>query len=325
MAYGIQALQSPTRMPRNPAPAAKQLAASGRGGDDSVAHLTEGEMIIPESFQTPGVMALLSKEMRQKGANPAEYQVGSEHASINPTTGLQEFADRFGQARDRAEVDSFQRFMDRGVTIGRRFADWDEESGGPLPSYLGAQQNEDLNQLMVEYGLGGFEEPTIAPGALNSLRDIFQGGGTPQGDLQHAALEAARGGFQDPRGGSNVNASPLNGLGGLGGQAAGGQLQAILDTYNADQGGPRNESDIQLTDILTAYGVPGAVNTAPDYSNMGTYGEQGGERSLARFTIPGDQVLSDAEVERRGGADAISNQVAMTPSYMFYDILRGNS
>jgi len=65
----------------------------GRRGDTAVGHLTPGEIVIPKSAQTPGLMGILASNLRRQGANPAQYVVGSNMSSRNPYTGLQEFAD----------------------------------------------------------------------------------------------------------------------------------------------------------------------------------------------------------------------------------------
>jgi len=91
MAYGIQALTKNFSPRRFESRDVRQLAQQGRGGDDTIAHLNTGEMIIPEAVQTPGIMALVSKEMRKMGFNPRRFQVGDRFAQRNPSTGAQEF------------------------------------------------------------------------------------------------------------------------------------------------------------------------------------------------------------------------------------------
>ena len=65
----------------------------GRYGDNTMAHVSTGEMIVPQEVldKRPdlktGIMAALSQE----GLNPDRYTVGSGINSINPTTGQPEF------------------------------------------------------------------------------------------------------------------------------------------------------------------------------------------------------------------------------------------
>jgi hypothetical protein len=66
-------------------------AEAGRGGDRVLGHLTPGELVVPKSCQTPELMALFARAAHAKGMDPNRYIVGSEEASRNPRTGLEEF------------------------------------------------------------------------------------------------------------------------------------------------------------------------------------------------------------------------------------------
>ena len=170
---GIHNLLKPTPS-RNEQPEVRQLAAQGVRGDDTMAHLTSGEMVIPQSFQTPGIMSIISNQMRRQGVNPVDYMVGSRGAKRNPFTGAQMFPepgmgadndhDRDDQDDDRGRVgtpgDPSGGFRDAGPYggVGRGFAgtfdrDADREErkarmrkasiigallGGPVGAGLGA-------------------------------------------------------------------------------------------------------------------------------------------------------------------------------------------
>lgn len=71
-------------------------AGLGRKGDNMLGHLTSGELVIPKSAQTPGLVAEFAQTMRRRGVNPAEFVAGSRLSSRNPMTGLAEFADPLG-------------------------------------------------------------------------------------------------------------------------------------------------------------------------------------------------------------------------------------
>lgn len=75
----------------------KKLAQAGRGGDNTIGHLTTGEIIIPKSAQTPRLIAALMGEMSATGHDMGRYVVGGEDDSRNPKTGLREFMDSDGQ------------------------------------------------------------------------------------------------------------------------------------------------------------------------------------------------------------------------------------
>jgi len=73
---------------------AKRMAAYGRNGDDSVAHVQTGELVIPAALlaQDPALKEGLFQRLRDMGIeDPERYVVGSEANSINPETGMPEF------------------------------------------------------------------------------------------------------------------------------------------------------------------------------------------------------------------------------------------
>jgi len=74
-------------------PAANELAEFGREGDNRIAHVADGETVIPmEVFEEdPALKEALFGRMREMGIEPERYVVGNELNSINPVTGQPEF------------------------------------------------------------------------------------------------------------------------------------------------------------------------------------------------------------------------------------------
>ena len=66
------------------------LASLGRFEDDSLAHVSTGEMIVPPASITPQTRRMIESDMMNMGMNPNQYVVGGD-MSINPNTGLPEF------------------------------------------------------------------------------------------------------------------------------------------------------------------------------------------------------------------------------------------
>ena len=72
---------------------AEQMAAMGREGDNMLAHLESGELVIPRKFLEENeefksyVMAFFDGQ----GVDPDRYIAGSDANSINPETGIAEF------------------------------------------------------------------------------------------------------------------------------------------------------------------------------------------------------------------------------------------
>ncbi len=72
----------------------KKMAAMGREGDDTIAHVQTGELIIPAAFieENPEMKETIFAFLEQQGVeDPERYIVGSEANSINPDTGAAEF------------------------------------------------------------------------------------------------------------------------------------------------------------------------------------------------------------------------------------------
>jgi len=72
----------------------KKMANFGRYGDDTVAHVETGELIVPRALieKNPELKESIFKHLRELGVeDPERYVVGENKNSVNPSTGLPEF------------------------------------------------------------------------------------------------------------------------------------------------------------------------------------------------------------------------------------------
>lgn len=72
----------------------KKMANFGRYGDDTVAHVETGELIVPRALieKNPALKESIFSHLRELGVeDPERYVVGESKNSVNPTTGLPEF------------------------------------------------------------------------------------------------------------------------------------------------------------------------------------------------------------------------------------------
>ena len=72
----------------------KNMANFGRHGDDTVAHVETGELIVPRALieKNPELKESIFNHLRELGVDdPERYVVGESNNSLNPTTGLPEF------------------------------------------------------------------------------------------------------------------------------------------------------------------------------------------------------------------------------------------
>ena len=131
---------------------ANSLAASGRGQDDSVAHLATGEMVVPRELLqgVPGLMEYLIAAFKTQGTDWRRHVVGGPNR-INPKTGLAEFMfgrdDFGGDERDGM-----------GGGIGGSDFDGPDDSGGDGGGGSGSGSGlDDFSgpDLGSSYGLGG--------------------------------------------------------------------------------------------------------------------------------------------------------------------------
>jgi len=75
-------------------PIAQRMASYGRYGDDRLAHVETGELLVPKALieQNPKLKESIFNHLREMGIeDPDRYVVGSSENSINPDTGLPEF------------------------------------------------------------------------------------------------------------------------------------------------------------------------------------------------------------------------------------------
>jgi len=75
-------------------PIANRMASYGRYGDDTVAHVETGELIVPKALidDNPKLRDSIFSHLRDLGVeDPERYVVGSGVNSINPDTGMPEF------------------------------------------------------------------------------------------------------------------------------------------------------------------------------------------------------------------------------------------
>mgnify|MGYP003132010864 FL=1 len=71
---------------------AQELSAMGRGDDTQLAHLQPGEVVLPpEMFDDPQFETAVESRFNELDLDPERYVVGMGIASLNPSTGLEEF------------------------------------------------------------------------------------------------------------------------------------------------------------------------------------------------------------------------------------------
>lgn len=73
---------------------AEKLANMGQYDDNEIAHVAEGEVIVPAPIMKyyPEIKEQVFQAIREEGLDPQEFVVGDEMVARNPSTGMQEFS-----------------------------------------------------------------------------------------------------------------------------------------------------------------------------------------------------------------------------------------
>ena len=103
----------------------KKMAAMGREGDDTIAHVQTGELIIPAAFleANPEMKETLFAFLEGQGVeDPEQYVVGSDENSINPDTGAPEFFFKFIKKAVKGVVKGVKNIIKGVVKVVKKIA-----------------------------------------------------------------------------------------------------------------------------------------------------------------------------------------------------------
>jgi hypothetical protein len=194
---------------------AAQLSAAGRGEDTQLAHLRPGEVILPpEMFDDANFEAAVESRFNDLDLDPERYVVGMGIASLNPSTGLEEF----GFFKKVGKF--FKKVVKKVAPIAGPLANFIPGVGPVLAGAIGAATNLAAGKGIkgaIAGGLSGFSAGK-ALGGIGSL------GGASGG----SAANFAKSGFFDKIG------ALRKGLGSLPGEGFFGTTKELL--FKGDDG-----------------------------------------------------------------------------------------
>lgn len=210
------------------------LALRGRGGDADIAHVTAGELVVPKSLQTTDVLTALQGAAWKQNIPLERLRVGSTANTVNPATGLPEFADPLGAPLQEIKITADRskftpRPGDEEILARMMFAEGADHYRNN-PEVFAALGWSAVNRI----GRQGFPKEKndlqgviTEPGQFSSVNETFPDGRPSQWDLaaepgkltgpNKAAYEAARaaargilsGEIADPtRGAHSFHSSP---------------------------------------------------------------------------------------------------------------------
>jgi hypothetical protein len=183
---------------------AKKMAGHGRFGDDSVAHIQTGEMVVPLTLleSNPALKAQIFKSLRENGIeDPEQYVVGSNANSINPETGLMEFGffSKLWKGIKKV-VKSVVKIVKKIAPIVLPIA----LAFTPLGAIYGAALGSGIGTLINGGSIKDALKSALISGATGA---VFQGftGGTP--GVESSFMDNVKAGLADPLGRVSQTAS----------------------------------------------------------------------------------------------------------------------
>ncbi len=212
----------------------KKMAAMGREGDDTIAHVETGELIIPAAFfegDEDFKEAVFAKFREMGVENPERYVVGSGENSVNPDTGAYEFFFKFIKKVVKGVVNTVKKVVKSVVKVVKKVAPVILPialSFTPLGPIYGAALGSGIGTLIQGGSIKDALKSALVAGATGA---VFQGF-TGQGSF----MENIKTGLADPvaRFGQTVSGAQTsisNVFGGAEAQAANAGKQTFFSEY----------------------------------------------------------------------------------------------
>jgi len=196
---------------------AKKMAAMGREGDDVVAHLQTGELVIPLALieQDEALKEGIFQRLRDMGVeDPERYVVGSDANSINPVTGAPEF---FLKKLVKKVVSGVKKVVNAVVKVVKKVAPIILPialSFTPLGPIYGAALGSGIGTLIQGGSIKDALKSALVAGATGAVFQGFTGGGS--------FMENIKTGLADPIGrfGQTISGAQTSLSNVFGGEAA---------------------------------------------------------------------------------------------------------
>lgn len=214
---------------------AKEMAAKGREGDDVIAHLQTGELVIPKQLldENPDMKETLFAFLEGQGIeDPERYVVGTDANSINPETGVPEF---FGFIKKafKSIVSGVKKVVKSVVKVVKKVAPIVLPIAlafTPLGPIYGAALGSGIGTLIQGGSIKDALKSALISGATGAVFSGFTGGGT--------FMENIKGSLADPVGrfaqtASGAKTSLQNVFGGEAARAANAGQQTFFSQYQA--------------------------------------------------------------------------------------------
>jgi len=230
---------------------ANRMASYGRYGDDTVAHVETGELVIPKALidENPKLRDSIFQHLEDLGVeDPERYVVGSGANSINPDTGLPEFfLNKFFRG-----VKKTVSKIGKGVKKAFKSVAKVVKKAAPL-----------IIPLVLNYAFPGMG--AIYQGALGAgIGTLVQGGSLKDafksaliGGALGGAMEGVKGGYKAAKAGGDFNAISKGAFDGIKGAAKLSNLSEAGQQLITGQFGQSGLEAVRKSalDVTTAGGI----------------------------------------------------------------------
>ena len=179
---------------------AKKMAGHGRYGDDSVAHIQTGEIVVPLTLieSNPALKEQIFKQLRESGIeDPEQYVVGNPANNINPETGLMEFGFFSSIWKGiknivKSVIKIIKKVAPIILPIALAFT--------PLGPIYGAAMGSGIGTLINGGSIKDALKSALISGATGAVFQGFTGGQTLADGTKTTFMENVKAGFADPLG-----------------------------------------------------------------------------------------------------------------------------
>ena len=264
---------------------AKKMAGYGRFGDDSVAHIQTGEIVVPLALieNNPALKEQIFESLRENGIeDPEQYVVGSTANSINPETGLMEFG------FFKKLFKGIKKFFKSVVKVVKKIAPIVLPIAlsmfGPLGAIYGAAVGSGIGTLVAGGNIKDALKAGLISGATGGLMKGIGGAMSGQGFLKSIGAELAAPGARFAQLGQGISNTAKNII-------PGGEVGAA--------GGPTITSAFDPTPAVTAITpetVPQEYVSGLDVS--GNPISTGAQEYVSGMDVSGNPISTGAETPR---------------------------
>jgi hypothetical protein len=252
---------------------ASRMASYGRGGDDTIAHVATGEIIIPLPLieNNPRMKASIFNHLRELGVeDPEQYVVGSSANSINPDTGLAEFG------WFKKLVKKVKKVVKKVVKVVKKVAPIVlpfilGPAGLGFSSLYAGALGAGIGTLIQGGSIKDAFKSALLGGATGALFSGFQGPGSFGENISNAlSTPFVEGGYMANTFGSGATSTPVSAPVSDGGTNFAGTSDTALST--SPSGTPTSVSDVNTAAAIDpATGRPPVSAGTPNNMSLSNY------------------------------------------------------